>query len=221
MEFVRTLLDFFLHIDETLATVIATYGTWTYGILFTIIFCETGLVITPFLPGDSLLFAAGAFAAQGSLNVVYLFLLLWAAAVIGDSTNYWIGRKLGESIFTEHSRILKKRYLDRTHAFYEKHGPFTIIIARFVPIIRTISPFVAGVGAMRYRKFLPYDILGGLLWIGLFTFGGYFFGNIAWVKKNFEIVIVAIVFISLLPPFIEAYRHRRNARKDKETPPLV
>ena len=205
-----SLLEYFLHIDEKLTALIAAYGGWTYGILFLVLFCETGLVITPFLPGDSLLFAAGAFAAQGSLNILVLFVLLLAAAILGDSMNYWVGHRLGERIFTDRSRVLKKSYLERTHRFYEKYGGTTIILARFVPIVRTIAPFVAGVGVMTYPKFLLYNVAGGALWVALFTFGGFFFGNLPFVKANFEWVIVIIVLVSLLPPFIEYWRHRHH-----------
>lgn len=210
MNVLSSLLEYFLHIDEKLMALIAAYGGWTYGILFLVIFCETGLVVTPFLPGDSLLFAAGAFAAQGSLNILVLFILLLAAAILGDSVNYWIGHRLGERIFTDRSRVLKRSYLDRTHRFYEKYGGTTIILARFVPIVRTVAPFVAGVGVMTYAKFLLFNVIGGVLWVALFTFGGFFFGNLPFVKANFEWVIVIIVAISLLPPFIEYWRHRRT-----------
>lgn len=215
MNWLKHLIDIVLHLDVQLSAIISTYGVWTYGILFVIVFFETGLVITPFLPGDSLLFAAGAFAAQGSLNVVWLFFLLAFAAIAGDSVNYWIGHKTGERIFTDHSRVLKKAYLDRTHRFYQKYGGFTIILARFVPIVRTVAPFVAGVGTMTYRRFLAFNVIGGALWVALFTFLGFFFGNLEFVKNNFEIVIFAIVALSLLPPVFEWWRHRR---KQKNTP---
>ncbi|MBI3956546.1 MAG: DedA family protein [Candidatus Kerfeldbacteria bacterium] len=218
MSFVQRILDLFLHLDDKLASTIAAYGEWTYAILFVIIFCETGLVITPFLPGDSLIFAAGAFAAQGSLNVLTVFVLLFVAAVVGDSVNYWIGHKIGERIFTKRSRVLKKEYLDRTHRFYEKYGGATIILARFVPIVRTIAPFVAGVGTMTYRRFFAFNILGGLLWVSLFTFGGFFFGTLPFVQRNFEWVIIVIVLVSLLPPVIEATRHQRRRTALSEPP---
>ena len=173
------------------------------------IFCETGLVVTPFLPGDSLIFAAGTFAAAGSLKIGWLFLLLAAAAVLGDTANYWIGKILGPKVFQkENSRIFKKQYLERTHTFYEKYGAETIIIARFVPIVRTFAPFVAGIGRMSYLKFLSYNVIGGVGWVALFTFGGYFFGHLAFVKKNFSLVIFAIIFISLLPMAYEYLKHR-------------
>lgn len=210
MNALSALLEYFLHIDEKLMALVAAYGGWTYGILFLVIFCETGLVVTPFLPGDSLLFAAGAFAAQGSLHILLLFFLLAIAAILGDTVNYWIGHFLGERIFTDRSRILKKSYLNRTHRFYEKYGGVTIILARFVPIVRTVAPFVAGVGAMTYGKFLLFNIVGGIIWVALFTFGGFFFGNLPFVKANFEWVIVVIIILSLLPPFLEYWRHRRS-----------
>ena len=176
--------------------------------LFSVIFAETGFVFTPFLPGDSLLFAAGTFAARGSFNVHILFLILTSAAIIGDNVNYWVGRKLGTKLFERNSRFLKKQYLNKTHLFYEKHGGRTIILARFFPIIRTFSPFVAGLGKMLYIRFLTNDIAGGILWVSIFTYGGYLFGNLPIIKNNFSIVIVAIVLISLLPALIEFTRHK-------------
>jgi membrane-associated protein len=212
MEFVKSVLDFILHLDTHLSGLIQTYGAWTYGLLFVIIFCETGLVVTPFLPGDSLIFAAGTFAARGDLNVVLLFVLLAAAAVVGDTVNYWIGKIVGPKVFhKEKSRIFKKAYLDRTHSFYEKYGAETIIIARFVPIVRTFAPFVAGIGKMSYGRFLSYNIIGGIGWVALFTFGGYFFGNIPFVRKNFSLVIIAIIIISLIPAVVEVMKHRKKS----------
>jgi membrane-associated protein len=211
MEFVKSVIDFILHLDTHLSELIQSYGAWTYGILFIIIFFETGLVVTPFLPGDSLIFAAGTFAARGDLNIVLLFVLLAAAAIIGDTANYWIGKKLGPKVFQkENSRIFKKEYLERTHNFYEKYGAETIIIARFIPIIRTFAPFVAGIGRMSYFKFLSYNIVGGIGWVALFSFGGYFFGNIPFVRKNFSLVIIAIILISLVPAFLEFLKHRKK-----------
>lgn len=206
------LIDLFLHLDKHLAEVTQTYGTWTYALLFLIIFLETGVVVTPFLPGDSLLFAAGALAANenSGLNVVLLFILLGLAAIIGDTVNYWIGHTIGPRAFQGNIRFLKKEYLDRTHQFYEKHGGKTIVLARFIPIIRTFAPFVAGVGAMTYGKFITYNIFGGLLWTALFIFGGYFFGNLPVVKNNFSLVIIAIIIISLLPPVFEFIQSRRE-----------
>jgi len=207
------LLDFILRFDHHLGNVIRQYGTWTYLILFLIIFCETGLVVTPFLPGDSLLFAAGAFAAKGDLGVMWLFILLSIAAIAGDTENYWIGAMIGPRAFTGKVRFLKKEHLDRTHAFYEKYGGKTIVIARFVPIVRTFAPFVAGVGSMTYGKFLSYNLFGGLAWIALFTFGGYQFGNLPYVQKQFKVVNIAIILISVLPMGIEYLRARAERRK--------
>jgi membrane-associated protein len=211
MDLIRKFIDLFLHLDDHLNDVIGDYGGWTYLILFVIIFCETGLVVTPILPGDSLLFAAGAFAARGSLDIAVLIVLLGAAAVLGDAVNYSIGALLGPKVLTGDSRIFKKEYLDRTHAFYERYGGMTIIIARFVPIVRTFAPFLAGVGKMSYWKFATYNIAGGLLWITVCLMAGYFFGNIPFVKKNFELVVIAIVLISVLPAVFEWWRSRREA----------
>jgi len=211
MELLKKLFDFVMHLDIHLRALIQTYGLWTYFILFVVIFCETGLVVTPFLPGDSLIFAAGTFAAAKALNVWLLFLILSAAAVIGDTANYWIGKIVGPKVFhKEKTRFFKKEYLDRTHEFYEKYGAETIIIARFVPIIRTFAPFVAGIGKMTYGKFLSYNVIGGVGWVAIFTFGGYFFGNIPFVKKNFSIVIIAIILISLVPAVLEVLKHRKK-----------
>ncbi len=214
MELLQFLIDLFLHLDDHLSVVIQNYGAWTYALLFTIIFIETGLVITPFLPGDSLLFAAGTFAspAVGSaLNITFLFFLLSAAAILGDTVNYWIGHYIGPKAFSGEIRFLKKEYLDRTHEFYERYGGMTIILARFVPIVRTFAPFVAGVGAMSYGKFISYNIFGGLLWVALFTFGGYFFGTLPFVQDNFSLVVLAIIFISVLPAVIQALRERNRS----------
>jgi membrane-associated protein len=210
MELLRSLIDLFLHLDQHLSEVISRYGVWTHLILFLIVFAETGLVITPFLPGDSLLFAAGTFAALGSLDLGLLVVLLIGAAIIGDTVNYWVGAWIGPRAFSGNVKLLRKDYLDRTHAFYEKHGGKTIILARFVPIIRTFAPFVAGVGAMSYPRFLTYNIVGAVLWVGLFVPAGYFFGNIPTVRKNFTLVILAIIALSVLPIAIEAIRARRS-----------
>lgn len=210
MDLISTFIDIFLHLDKHLGAVIESYGIWTYLILFLIIFCETGLVIMPFLPGDSLLFAAGAFAAAGNFNVLLLFVLLSIAAILGDTVNYWIGRYLGESILhTENPRFINKKHLEKTHLFYEKHGGKTIIIARFMPIIRTFAPFVAGVGEMSYVRFISYNIIGGIAWIAIFIFGGFLFGNIPFVKNNFTLVIMAIIVISVLPGVVEYLKHRK------------
>jgi membrane-associated protein len=216
MEFLSSLIDFILHLDKYLNQIIQTYGIWTYLLLFLIIFMETGLVITPFLPGDSLIFAAGAFAAQGSLNIFVLFILLSLAAILGDTVNYWIGHYIGPKAFSGNVRFLKKEYLDRTHAFYEKHGGKTIILARFIPIIRTFAPFVAGIGAMTYSHFIVYNVIGGVMWVALFTFGGYFFGNLPFVKDNFIIVIITIIFISVLPAVFEFVRGRLSGSREVE-----
>jgi len=211
MEFIGKLVDLFLHLDKHLNDIIGQYGTWTYLILFLIIFCETGLVVLPFLPGDSLLFAAGAFAALGSLNVFWLFVLLSIAAIAGDTVNYWLGYWLGPKVFhREKSRFLNKKHLERTHAFYEKYGGKTIIIARFIPIVRTFAPFVAGIGSMTYWRFIAYNVIGGVAWVAICVFAGYKFGNLEVVKNNFSLVIVAIVLISVLPMLIEYVRHRLN-----------
>ncbi|MBI3592502.1 MAG: DedA family protein [Nitrospirae bacterium] len=209
MELLGNFVEVFMHLDKHLSLIIQSYGALTYLILFLIIFCETGLVVTPFLPGDSLLFAAGTFAALGSLNVLWLFALLTLAAVAGDTLNYWIGNFLGPKIFIkEDVRFLNKKHLERTHRFYEKYGGKTIIIARFIPIIRTFAPFVAGIGSMTYGRFISYNIIGGIAWIAVCVFAGYLFGNLPVVKQNFTLVIMAIIFISILPGLIEFLRHR-------------
>ena len=214
MEFFSQLLDFVLHLDKHLSALIQSYGLWTYLILFTIIFLETGLVVTPFLPGDSLLFAAGTFASAKALKVHWLFILLGAAAILGDTANYWIGHFIGPRVFhQDKSRFFKREYLDRTHRFYEKYGAETIIIARFVPIIRTFAPFVAGIGRMSYWRFISYNVIGGIGWVALFVFGGYFFGNIPFVRRNFSLVIIAIIIISVLPALFEVVRQRRASRR--------
>jgi membrane-associated protein len=202
------LISFIFHVDEHLKDIIATYGTWTYLILFVIVFLETGVVVTPFLPGDSLLFAAGTFAGLGSLNVVVLIVLLAGAAILGDTVNYWIGHYIGPRAFSGNIRFLKKEYLERTHAFYEKHGGKTIILARFIPIIRTFAPFVAGIGAMTYPRFVLYNVVGGVVWVTLFTTGGYFFGTLPIVQRHFELVVIAIIAISVMPMGIEVLRSR-------------
>jgi len=212
MDLLKQLLEFFLHLDKHLSEVIRDYGTWTYLILFLIVFCETGLVVTPFLPGDSLLFAAGTFAALGALSPWVLFAALSAAAILGDTVNYWIGKKIGPRAFSGTVRFLKQEHLRKTEAFYERHGRKTIIIARFVPIVRTFAPFVAGVGSMNYPVFLAYNVIGGVAWVGLCVFSGYFFGNIPIVKRNFSVVIIAIILISTLPILWEAWKARRAGR---------
>jgi membrane-associated protein len=210
MDFLRQALDVFLHLDHHLAQIIERFGAGSYLILFLIIFAETGLVVTPFLPGDSLLFAAGTFAALGSFNVVLLMTLLLVAAILGDSVNYWIGARIGPPAFSGRVRFLKREHLVRTQAFYEKHGGKTILLARFIPIIRTFAPFVAGVGRMSYGRFLAYNVAGAVLWVPLFVLAGFFFGNIPAVRANFTLVILAIIAVSLLPVLVEFLRSRRR-----------
>jgi membrane-associated protein len=210
-----TFVDLFLHLDRHLGEILQYFGVWTYILLFLIIFCETGLVVTPILPGDSLLFGLGAFAAnpylKGPLEAEWLFITLSVAAIAGDTVNYAIGHYVGPKVFHDGKyRFLKREYLDRTHQFYEKHGGKTIVIARFIPIIRTFAPFVAGIGAMTYSRFISYNVIGGISWIGLFTFGGYFFGNLPIIKNNFTLVIIAIVILSVMPGVIEYFRQRRE-----------
>jgi membrane-associated protein len=218
MNLMLYIIDLILHMDKYLGQIIQEYGTWTYLILFIVIFMETGFVVTPFLPGDSLLFAAGTFAGMGYLNIGVLFALLAFAAIAGDTVNYWIGHKIGPRAFSGNIRYLKKEYLDRTHAFYEKHGGKTIIIARFIPIIRTFAPFVAGVGAMTYGRFISFNVIGGLAWVALFTLGGYFFGNLPFVQDNFSFVIIAIIIISVMPAVIEFLRSRRRPKQEPQPP---
>lgn len=213
MEFIHHLIDIFLHLDKHMETVLAQYGAWTYLILFLIIFCETGLVVTPILPGDSLLFAAGTFAGLGSLNFGTLFVLLSAAGILGDTVNYWIGKYFGHRITARpNPRFIKKAHIDKTHEFFERYGGKTIIIARFVPIVRTFAPFVAGLGAMTYSRFFAFNVIGALLWVGICVGGGYFFGGLEIVRRNFSLVILGIIFVSLLPGLIEFIKHRRAAR---------
>lgn len=211
MDFIKTLFDLFLHLDTYLDEVIRNYGVWTYGLLFLVIFMETGFVVTPFLPGDSLLFAAGTFAAIGSFHVLLLYPLLFIAAVLGDTINYTIGHKIGPRVFEQDIRFLKREHLEKTQRFFEKHGGKTIVLARFVPIVRTFAPFVAGVGIMNYGRFITYNLIGAFLWTTLFIFGGYFFGNIPIVRENFEFVIIAIILISVMPMIVEFMRNRQKS----------
>lgn len=216
MEFIQTVLDFFIHLDSHIGEIIASYGVWTYLILFLIIFAETGLVVTPFLPGDSLIFVVGTFAASGALDVWVLFFLLLAAAVIGDTVNYEVGRFLGPKVFSKEIRFLNRDNLMKTQGFYERHGGKTIIIARFLPIIRTFAPFVAGVGTMKYTRFLAYNFLGALLWVTVALFAGYFFGNLPFVRDNFTLVIFAIIGISAVPAvyaYLKSWWQGRSRRK--------
>jgi len=208
LELVGQAVDLFLHLDQHLQRLISDYGTWTYLVLSIVIFCETGLVVTPFLPGDSLLFAAGAFAASGSLDLWVLLAVLTGAAVVGNMVNYWVGRTVGRRLVRS-GRFVKQAHLDRTHAFYERYGPLTIVLTRFVPIVRTVAPFVAGLGTMPYGKFMLYNTAGGVLWVTVCTVGGYAFGNLPIVRDNFELVIVGIIGLSVVPPLVEAIRHRR------------
>ena len=213
MNVIQFLVDLFLHLDVHLSSVITQYGAWTYALLFVVIFVETGLVVTPFLPGDSLIFAAGTFAALGSLNLWLLFVLLAVAAVLGDTVNYWIGHYLGERAYN--IKWVKREYLERTQRFFEKHGGKTIFLARFVPIVRTFAPFVAGIGRMSYSYFISYNIFGGIVWVALFTFAGYFFGNIPFIRDHFSVVILAIVLISVVPMAIEAIKAQRESKQAK------
>lgn len=218
MGFIHFVIDFILHIDVHLAELVAQYGIWVYGILFLILFCETGLVVTPFLPGDSLLFVAGALAALPSndLNVHVMVALMAIAAIVGDAVNYTIGRVFGERLFSNpDSKIFRRSYLDKTHKFYEKHGGKTIILARIVPIVRTFAPFVAGMGHMSYRHFAAYNVIGALVWVLLFTYAGYLFGDLPIVQENLKLLIVAIIVVSILPGVVEIWRHKRAAAKEK------
>ena len=218
MELFQDLIEFIFHIDRHLLELCNVYGTWVYAILFVVIFCETGLVVTPFLPGDSLLFAVGSLAAIGALDVTVSMVLLASAAILGDTVNYWIGDHVGPKVFhQEHGRWLNKEYLIRTHQFYEKHGGKTIVIARFLPIIRTFAPFVAGIGSMTYRRFLLFNVFGGVLWVCLFIPAGYFFGSVPFIKDNFSLVIIALVLIPGIPSVVEFIRiqiKRRKARAE-------
>ena len=225
MEFLQQAFEYFRHIDVHLADLLREYGVWTYAILFLIIFCETGLVVTPILPGDSLLFAAGAVVATANsqpgapaLNIFLLWILLMVAAIVGDSVNYQIGRWLGLRVFKDDARVLKTEYLRRTEAFYAKHGGKTIILARFIPIVRTYAPFVAGASRMDYPRFLSFNIIGGVAWITLFLYAGYFFGNIPVIQRNFEYVVIVIVLVSVIPVFTEWLKHRRERAAAGPTP---
>ncbi|HOI73785.1 MAG TPA: DedA family protein [Syntrophales bacterium] len=211
MDLLLQFVDLFLHLDRHISYVLQTFGVWTYLIVFLIVFCETGLVVTPILPGDSLLFGLGTFAARGDLDVTWLLLSLAVAAIGGDTVNYAIGQYVGPKVFTrKDSRFFKREYLDRTHRFYEKYGGVTIIAARFMPIIRTFAPFVAGIGSMSYLRFLSYNVIGGIAWIFIFVMGGYFFGNLEFVKRNFTLVIIAIIIISVMPGIVEYFRNRNG-----------
>jgi membrane-associated protein len=219
MDIINSLLEMFLHLDVYLGQIIQQYGALTYFILFAVIFAETGFVITPFLPGDSLIFAAGTFAARGWLNPVILFFVLSAAAILGDTVNYWIGHAIGSRAYTGEVKFIKKEYMDKTHSFFEKYGGKTIVLARFVPIVRTFAPFVAGVGEMTYRYFITYNVIGGVLWVSIFLGLGYFFGNIPFVQKNFELVIIAIILISVLPAIYEIVKAKLEKKSETKASP--
>jgi membrane-associated protein len=214
MELITTLIDFILHIDEHLAVIIGDYGAWTYAILFLIIFAETGFVVTPFLPGDSLIFAAATFAAKDVLNPWILFIVMASAGIIGDGVNYAIGSYIGPRVFTQDVRFLKREYLDRGHKFFEKHGGKAILLARFVPIMRTFVPFVAGASSMTYPRFVVYNVIGAFAWVSIFDFLGYNFGNIPAVEENFTLVIFGIVILSILPPIIGFFIEKRKIKKE-------
>lgn len=217
-DLIRKLVDFIVHIDRHLAEIIASYGLWTYAVLWLIIFAETGLVVTPFLPGDSLLFAAGTFCAkpETGLNVHLMAVLLWVAAVLGDTVNYWLGSRIGPAVFKrEDSMFLRKKHLERAHAFFEKYGGRAIILARFVPIVRTFVPFVAGVGRMHYGRFIAYNVLGGFIWIYFFLYAGYWFGGLPFIQRNFKLVILAIIIISVLPIVWETWQAWKEAKRER------
>ena len=222
MDILKQIINFFLHVDENLVLIVNNFGIWSYGLLFLVIFCETGLVVTPFLPGDSLIFAAGALSAGGALNIVWLFVLLVVAAFVGDTVNYWTGHYLGPRVFDpsfqfsvfsfqfKMNKIFKKEYLHKAQAFYEKHGGAAIVLARFVPIVRTFAPFVAGVSKMSYKHFVFYNFMGGAFWVTIFLFTGYYFGNLPWVKAHFEYLIIVIILISVVPMFVEWWKARKS-----------
>ncbi len=217
MSILGSLVNVIMHIDKYLSLIVQQYGILTYGILFSIIFLETGLVVTPFLPGDSMLFAAGALAAMGAMNIYTLIVIVYIAAVLGDTVNYHIGKKIGSKIFEkEEVKFINKEYLKKAQKFYEKHGSMTIVLARFIPIIRTFAPFVAGIGKMNYSKFIPYNMLGGGLWVTLFLGGGYFFGNLSFIKDHFSYVLIAIIIISILPAVITVIKEKRKQGENSE-----
>ena len=218
MDLLRTLIDYVLHLDTHLAAIVQAAGPWTYVILALIIFAETGLVIAPFLPGDSLLFATGALAAAASLNIWVLFVLLTVCAILGDAVNYWVGSKIGARAAAGKIPYVKKEYIERTHAFYERYGARTVVLARFIPIVRTFAPFVAGAGSMTYRRFAAYNVIGGVAWVGSMLFAGYLFGNIPVVKENFTLVVLGIIGVSILPGVVAVVQERRRGKGERTLP---
>lgn len=214
MEQIKHLVDVFIHLDHTISALNGSFGGWTYGIVFLIIFCETGLVVVPFLPGDSLLFVLGALSAAGGISMTWLWILLTTAAVSGNIVNYFVGTKMARVVLRSDQKLIKPQHLKRTHEFFEKYGSKTIILTRFLPILRTVAPFLAGVGQMDYRKFTLYNFLGGFLWVSVGLWSGYWFGRLPWVEKNFSLVIIAIVVISLMPATWEFLKHRRRHSPD-------
>lgn len=217
MSIVETLINVIVHLDKYLNVILQNYGIWTYVIIFLIIFCETGLVVTPFLPGDSILFAAGALAAMGSLNIFSLFIIFYIAAVVGDTINYYVGKKIGNKILEkEDIKYINKEYLNKAHRFYDKNGSMTIVLGRFIPIIRTFVPFVAGIGEMNYSKFIIYNMIGGFVWVSIFLCGGFFFGNLPFIKHNFSYVVIAIIIISLIPVVVTFIKEKRNGGNNKD-----
>jgi membrane-associated protein len=213
MEWIQHITEFIFHIDKSLGAIIAHIGPWSYLVIFFIIFAETGFVVTPFLPGDSLLFAGGTLAAIGSFNLAWVLGVILVAAIAGDSLNYAVGKTIGEKMIQKYPRFLKKEYLDRTHRFYEKYGGKTIVLARFIPVVRTFAPFIAGIGTMNYLTFFFYNVTGALLWVAVFVLGGFFFGNIPLIKNNFSLAIFSIILLSVLPVFVEFWKHQRRKKK--------
>lgn len=217
MSIIENLINIVLHFDKYLNIIIQNYGAWTYGIIFLIVFCETGLVITPFLPGDSIIFATGALASEDMMEIFTLLIIFFLAAVLGDTVNYYIGKKIGTSILEKGNiKFINKEYLNKAHRFYEKHGSIAIVIGRFIPIIRTFVPFIAGIGKMSYSKFITYNMLGGFLWVSLFLGGGYFFGNLPFIKHNFSYVLITIIIISFIPAVVTFIRSRKDEKNNSD-----